>query len=280
MKRSTSKLFLAAAFGLFICIGTANAQGLKGLVNKVTENESVKNAYNAIKENETVKTTVSAIKEGVVQEVNAKIESLANPKAAEEVAVVKAPAVALAPDVKNSVSDLRAFAGLTNDELEAKMKALTFVVGVDNLALGGVVYTSKTAGYTLAVKMGTRNNTSYVREVTKATVSKKANLVTVKTNFLKLGKQVADLKALPTTATVAAKNAKGTNVTAGTAADRTSKFLPALNTFAAKKEDGKATDAYAETDYSYELKLSQSTLKAVSTAVTYITVTDFTVAAE
>ena len=279
MKRTTSKLLLAAAFGLFLCIGTANGQGLKGLVNKVKENESVKNAYNAIKENETVKTTVEAVKASVVEEVNAKIENLANPKAA-EVAAVKAPAQALAPDVKNAVSDIRAFTGLTNDELEAKMKALTFAVGTDNLALGGVVYTSKTAGYTLAVKMGSRNNTTYVCEITKATVSKKANLATVKTNFLKLGKSITDLKALSTTASVAAKNAKGTNVVVENPADRTAKFLPALNTFAAKKEDGKVTDAYAETDYGYELKLSQSTVKAVSTAVTYITVTDLTVAAE
>jgi len=274
MKKTNLKFLFLALLGLFLCQNNAIGQNLKSLINKVTENETVKKTVTAVTENETVKSTVQAVKESVIVSANAKLESLTNPKAAE--VTVKAPAQALAPDVKNAVSDVRALTGLTKEEFDAKVKTLGFAEGTDDLALGGVVYKSKTAGYTLAVKMGTRNAISYVREVTKATVTKKANLATVKTNFLKLGTQTADLKAQFTSASIAAKNAKGTNVEALNAADRTSKFLPALNKFSTKKEDGTVTDNYSETDYAYELKLNQTTVKAVSTAIVTIKITDLT----
>ena len=277
MKTNLKFLFIAA-LGLCFCINNATAQNLKGLINKVTENETVKKTVTAVSENETVKSTVQAVKESVISTANAKLESLTNPKAPE--VTLKASAQAQAPEVKNAISDVRAFTGLTKEEFDAKVKTLGFTEGTDDLALGGVVYKSKTAGYVLAAKMGTRNAIIYVREVTKATVTKKANLATVKTNFLKLGTQTTDLKAQFTSASIAAKSAKGTNVEALTAADRSSKFLPALNKFSTKKEDGTVTDNYAETDYAYELKLNQTTVKAVSTTLVTVKVTDLTADAQ
>ena len=277
MKKLNLKLVVAVAFGLFVCMSTTQAQNLKSLLNKVADNPNVKKAVEYVKTDTTIRNTVEAVKGSVIQTVSAKVDELSKPKASQPAQV--APAKALAPDVKNSISDVRAITGLTQADLDAKMKALGFAVGTDALALGGVVYTSKTAGYTLAVKMGTRNNISYVREVTKATVTKKAVLATAKASFLKLGTQATDLKAQFTGATITAKSAKGTNVVVTTAADRTSTFLPALTKYTTKKENGTVTDAYAETDYSYSLKYSQSTVKAVSTVVTYITVTDLTATA-
>jgi cell fate (sporulation/competence/biofilm development) regulator YmcA (YheA/YmcA/DUF963 family) len=278
MKKNNVKFLLVATFGLFLFQSNVYAQNLKSLINKVTENESVKKAADAIKENETVKTTVEAVKASVIESVNAKIEDMKNPKAAE--VAQKAPAQALAPDVKNTISDVRAFTGLTKEEFDAKVKALGFATGVDDATLGTTVYSSKTAGYSLSIKMGVRNSVNYVREVTKTTVTKKANLATVKTNFLKLGKQTEDLKALLTSASVKAKSAKGTNVEVLTAADKTSKFTPAFTKFSTKKEDGIVADAYSETDYTYDLNLTQTTVKAVSTAVIAIKVTDLTATAQ
>jgi len=276
MKKRNLIFLVAATFGLFICLSNATGQNLKSLVNKVTENETVKKTVTAITTDETVKSTVEAVKTSVNESINAKLNELTNPKPAVVAATVKAPAQALAPDVKNAVSEIRAYTGLTEEELNAKMKTLGFTVGTDDLALGGVVYKSKTAGYVLSVIMGTRNGLIYVREVTKATVSKKANLVTVKTNFLKLGTLTTGLKAQFTTAGIAATSAKGTKLAVQSVTDRTSKFLPALDKFTAKKENGTVTDAYSETDYNYELKLIQTTVKAVSTAITTIKVTDLT----
>ena len=284
MKKFKINFLFAAVLSLFLLTGTAAyGQKIKSLVNKVSENESVKRAADAIKENETVKSTVQAVKESVVNEVNGKIENLSNPKSApaeQVVVVLKAPAQALAPDVKNSISDVRAFAGLTKEEFDTKAKSLGFPAGVEDPTLGAIVYKAKTLGYVLAIKMGLRNNLSYVREITKTVTTKNVNLATTKTNFLKLGKQAEDLKAQFTTASVKAKNTKGTNVQALNTADKTSKLLPAFYKFSTKKEDGVVTDSYAETDYNYDLKLNQSTLKAVSTAVVTITVTDLTVSVQ
>ena len=276
MKKFNLKFLLTAVFGLFLCLSNTNGQNLKNLVNKVTENETVKKTVTAIKTDETVKSTVETVKTNVQESINAKIEELKNPKPAVVAATMKASAQAQAPDVKNAISEIRAFTGLTEVELNAKMKTLGFAVGTDDLALGGIVYKSKTAGYVLSVTMGKRNGISYVREATKATVSKKTNLATVKTNFLKLGTQITDLKAQFTSAGIAATSTKGTKLAVQSPTDRTSKFLPALDKFTAKKENGTVIDAYSETDYAYELKLSQTTVKAVSTAVTTIKVTDLT----
>jgi len=274
MKKSNLNFLIAVSFSLFLFQSQLIGQNLKSLINKVAENETVKKTVDAIKENEAVKSTVEAVKVSVQQEINAKIEELANPKPQ---ATVTASAVALAPDVKNSISDVRTFTGLTADELSTKMNTLGFAVGTDDLALGGIIYKSKTAVYTLSVTMGTRNSLSYVREVTKAIVTKKANLVTVKTNFLKLGTQITDLKAVFGNAGISAKSAKGTIVSVQNPAERTSKFLPALDKFSVKKEDGTVTEVYSETDYGYELKLSQTTTKAGSTAVTIVKVIDKTI---
>lgn len=275
MKKTNLKFLFLAVLGLFLCQHNATAQNLKSLITKVTENETVKKTVTAVTENETVKSTVQAVKESVISSANAKIDDLTNPKVAETpVVAIKAPAQAVAPDVKNAVSDVRALTGLTKEEFDAKVKTLGFAEGTDDLGLRGVAYKSKTAGYTLAVKMGTRNAISYVREVTKATVTKKANLITIKTNFLKLGTQTADLKAQFGTASIAAKSTKGTKIEVLNSADRTAKFLPALKKFSTKKEDGTVSDIYAENDYTYELKLNQTTVKAVSTAIVTIKVTD------
>ncbi|MFZ4724363.1 MAG: hypothetical protein ACOYMD_02880 [Paludibacter sp.] len=274
MKKSNLNFLMSLTIVLFLFQSQLTGQNLKSLINKVAENETVKKTVDAIKENEAVKSTVEAVKASVQQDINAKIEELTNPKPQ---VPVKSPAQALAPDVKNTISEVRTFTGLTADELSAKMITLGFAIGTDDLALGGVVYKSKTAGYTLSITMGLRNSISYVREVTKATVSKKANLVTVKTNFLKLGTQITDLKAVFSNAAIAAKSAKGTNVAVQNPADRTSKFLPALDKFSSKKEDGTVTEVYTENDYGYELKLSQTTTKAGSTAITMVKVIDKTI---
>jgi len=277
MKKRNLNLLLAVTFGLFLSLGNANGQGLKGLINKVAENETLKRTVNAIKTDSTVIRTVQAVKASVQETVAAKVQELTTPKSAEVATVpVKAPAQALAPDVKNAISDVRAFTGLTAADLDAKLKTLGFAVGKDDLALGGIVYTSKTAGYILSVTMGTRNSISYVREVIKATVTKKAKLATTKAAFLKLGTQTTDLKAQFSSASIVAKNAKGTNLTVESAAIRTSKFLPALDKFTTKKENGTVTDAYGESDYDYQVKMTQTTTKNVSTVITTIKVTDLT----
>jgi len=274
MKKISFKFIISITLGLFLCLGNITSQNLKSLINKVAENETVKRTVNTIKNDSNVIKTVDAIKVSVEESVKGKIEELKNPKPAE--VVLKPAAVAVAPDVKNSISEVRSFTGLTPEELNVKLKALGFVQATDDLALGGTVYKSKTAGYVLSVVMGTRNEMTYVREVLKVTALKKANLVTTKTSFQKLGLQVLDLKAQFKMASIAAKNAKGTNLSALNLAERTSKFLPALTTFAAKKENGTVIDQYNETDYSYELKLIQTTVNSVSTAITSIKVTDLT----
>lgn len=274
MKKSNIKIIFAASFGLFLFQGNVYSQNLKSLINKVAENESVKKVVDAVKENETVKTTVEAVKVSVIEGVNAKIEELKNPKVAE--LEVKSPAQPLAPDVKNSISDVRSFTGLTKEEFDAKVKAIGFSAGVDDTSSGAIVYKSKTAGYVLTIKMGLRNEISYVREVAKTTITKKANLATVKTNFIKLGKQTEELKAQFTNASIKAKSAKGTNVEVLNIEDKNSKLIPALNKFSTKKEDGTVTEAYSETDYTYDLSVNQTTVKGVSTTVLNIKVTDLT----
>jgi hypothetical protein len=234
--KSYFRIFFASILIMAICQTNAPAQGLKGLLNK-TKSAVTPKAKGS-----------SAVKE---------------PSAG--------PAKPLAPEVKNSVSELRSYTGLTKEAFVAKMKSQGFVLTQDPMA--GEAYKSK-SGYLLSAEYGTRGNSQYVRTAKKMVTNKSPNLATVKTTFLDLGKQCTALKANYTGGWVKANERKGTNKTSKTADDRISKFLPAFDTMIATKEDGGAVDQYSEKDYDYNLTYM---FAKVMGSILTIEVTDLTI---
>lgn len=214
MKRCVRILF-AAMLIVAVCQTNSQAQGIKGLLNK-TKSAITPKAKGSSKDKE--------------------------PSAG--------PAKPLAPEVKNSVSELRSYTGLTKEAFIAKMKSQGFILTQDPMA--GEAYKSK-SGYLLSAEYGTRGNSQYVRTAKKIVANKSPNLATVKTTFLDLGKQCTALKANYTGGWVKANDRKGTNKNSRTAEDRVSKFLPAFDTMIISKEDGGAVDQYSEKDYDYNL---------------------------
>jgi hypothetical protein len=161
------------------------------------------------------------------------------------------PAKPLAPDVKNPVSEMRSFTGLTKEELVAKMKSKGFVEG--NNEMGQPVYKSKVGGYSLSVIYGTRGKASLVREVSKSDYHVKGGDAKIKTNFLGFGKQCTDLKTTYSSGYLVGPGAFGKKLNSNNPEQRTSKFLPAFDTFITNKEEGNAVEAYSETDYEYNI---------------------------
>lgn len=159
------------------------------------------------------------------------------------------PAKPLAPDVKNAVADMRSFAGLTKDELLSKMKTKGFIA--DKMNEG--VYKSKAGDYTLTVTYGTRGKASLVREISKMALNKNVSLDKVKINFLAFGKQCTDLKAVYSGGYLVGPGAFARRTNADNPEERTSKFLPAFDTFISEKKEGNAFNAYGETDYGYNI---------------------------
>ncbi len=174
------------------------------------------------------------------------------------------PAKAIAPEVKNSVSQLRAYLGLTKAEFTAKMKSLGFAEGVDDMGYGGIIYKSKKATYVYAIKYGVRDGVELVRDISKINSSKKPVLATLKTDFLAYSKQCSDVKAELKEAVLMPVNKKSTKANARNATARNEKFLPALESMVKANEDGSALESYSERDYDYSIILMYSKVASIS----------------
>lgn len=215
-----------------------------------------------------VKGAVSDVKGTVNNTTNVNDQAVSNAEAPST-----GPAKPLAPNVKNSISEIRALTGLTKDAFLAKMKSMGFAEGTDDMGQGGIVYKSKSAGYTLSVKWGTRGKDEFVREISKVIYTKAPNFATIKTNLLSYGKQCTDLKAEFTNANIKGNSKTGSKANVNNAAERTSKFLPAFDKFFSAKEEGYVIDQYAERDYMYHI----SFMHQAGIAITTIMVIDNTV---
>jgi len=184
------------------------------------------------------------------------------------------PAKPLAPDVKNTISAIRAFTGLTKAAFEAKMKGLGFVEAADEIGMPGQAYKSKSADYMLAVKYGTRGKGEFVREIFKGTLYKSPDFPAIKKTFLDLGKQCTDLKAKFSGGFIKELTDNSSPKNIRNSEERTSNFLPAIDKMISTKEDGGAVDGYAEKDYDYIITYRYT--KAYSSALIIIHVIDKT----
>jgi hypothetical protein len=238
---------ILSVFILVLFIGQTNcqAQGLKGVFNKTKEAVS--------KTTKKVTSKSSGTKDSGS-------ESPSN-----------GPAKPLAPEVKNSISELRSYTGLTKEAFVAKMKSQGFVAGQDEM--GGDGFKSK-SGYFLSPEYGTRGKAMYVRGVTKIIANKSPNLATVKTTFLDLGKQCISLKAKYSGGWVKGNDRKGSNKSFKASDDRVAKFIPAFDAMIGNKEEGGAADQYSEKDYDYNLTYMYA--KIIGSTIT-IVVTDLTI---
>lgn len=243
MKKNYVSFFLVVV--LCTTVGYLQAQGIKGLLNKAKEG-------------------VSSIttKKGGSKDVTKSQHATAKP---------------LAPEVKNSVSEIRSLTGLTKADFEKKVKSMGYVETTDNTGLlgGGTVYKSKSKGYSLSVKMGTRGGDLFTYEVTKYIYAKKADLSAMKVTFLGLGKLCTDLKAEFKYANVEERGKMFSGTGAKNTSTRTSKFLPALDNMIGAKKEFFVIDEYTEQDYDYRINFFY--IKADTSVIIQITVVDTTV---
>lgn len=185
------------------------------------------------------------------------------------------PAKALAPDIKNTISEIRAYTGLTKEAFEAKVKSLGFIVTRNEIKMGNTTYKSNMKGYLLSADFGTRDKIEFVRSVYKCIVIKNPNLNTVKSSFLGYGVQCTDLNAKYNGGFISVISDKGNLRNFRTAEERTSKFIPAFNKLISGNEEGDAVDAYWGKDYQYSLTYRYA---KVMGAILIIKVTDLTIA--
>lgn len=241
MKKGFVRMFFVAI--CCIAIGNVHAQGLKGLLNKA-------------------KKTVTG---------SSKTETGKDDKKAEH-----AIAKPLAPDVKNSVSEIRSLTGLTKEDFEKKAKSLGYAATTDETGLygGGTVYKSSSKGI-ISVKMGTRGKNLLTREITKYTYNKKADLTAMKGTLLSIEKQCTDLKAELKDASIDEKGKVFGGINAKNNEARTSKFLPALDKMISEKKEFFVRDEYAEPDYTYRTVFYY--IKMDASAILQLTVVDNTV---
>lgn len=242
------KILIAFMLVLAICQTNAQAQGVKGVFNKTKE------AVNKATKKEVSKSTGT--------------------KGADKESPSAGPAKPLAPEVKNSVSEIRAMTGLTKDAFIAKMKNQGLIESQDEFGMSGTIYKSKSKGYLLAVEFGTRGNAEFVRSVSKGIASKTPNFGTIKTTFLDLGKQCLNLKATYSGGFLKAINSKNSVKNVRNAEERTSKFLPAFDAMIGAKEEGGAVDQYSEKDYNYNINYTYA--KGMGSIIT-IQVIDLTI---
>jgi len=231
--KNNVRVICVAILCLVFANGSVEAQGIKNALNKVKG--AINNAASA-----------------VTSEISDESPS-------------EGPARPVAPEVKNSVSQLRSYLGLTKSEFNAKMKALGFAEGVDDLGYGGVIYKSKKASYVYSIKYGTRNGVELVRDISKINNSKKPVLATLKTDFLAYSKQCSDVKAELKEAVLMPVNKKSTKANVKNATARSEKFIPALESLVAANEDGSALESYSERDYDYSIILMYSKVASIST---------------
>ena len=254
MRIFTRALFTAI---LVLALCQTNAQG-----------QALKNAFNK------AKGAVSNVANKVKGEKATKEEGKATTKEEKQGATTSVTAKSLAPNVKNGVSEIRGYTGLTKEAFIAKMKILGFVADPNNELGLNDAYKSKSGGYYLSASFGTQGKAFLVREITKTIASKKPDLAPLKNNFLEYAKQCADVKAEFENAAID-PTGKGSRVNAKNLADRTSKFLPAFDQLIANKVDGGASERYSEKDYSYVLNYFYS--KAGSMAILSFLVVDETI---
>lgn len=244
MKTNYLKLFLVFLF----CISIVNteSQGLKGVLNKA---------------------------KSAVGDVGTKISGDKNVNNTSKSTIAKA----VAPDVKNSVSEIRALTGLTKAAFEKKVKGMGFVEAVDQTGLfgGGTYYKSNSKGYVITIRMGSRGEVPTTLEVSRISFKKKADLRAMKMNFLDFGKQCIDLKAEFTYAKIDEKGKILGGVGAKNLANRSSKFLPALDKIIDSKKEFFVSDDYEEQDYTYRIIFYN--IIADGSAMLQITIVDKTV---
>jgi len=193
-----------------------------------------------------------------LNKVKGAVGSVVGSKTGGNLEVPKGPAKPAAPDVKNAVSEVRAYTGLTKEAFQAKIKSQGYVAGSDDAAMGltGEVYKSKATGYYLAVSYGTRGGATFVRDIYKAKNTKNPVLPTIKKTFLDYGKQCTDLKAEFDNGALQGVAGSKANVKAKNSADWTAKFLPAFDKFISAKEMGMADQTYREACYTYMITFS------------------------
>lgn len=242
------KFFFASMFIFALCHTNVEAQGVKGVFNKT------KDAISKSTKKEVAKTTGTKSKAA-----ESPSSGLAKP---------------IAPEVKNSVSEIRAMTGLTKEVFLAKMKSQGFVESPEEFGMSGTIYKSKSKGYLLSVEFGTRGKAEFVRSVSKGIASKTPNFGTIKTTFLDLGKQCINLKATYSGGFLKAINSKNSVKNVRNDGERSSKFLPAFDTMISAKEEGGAVDQYSEKDYDYNINYTYA--KVMGSIIT-IQVTDLTI---
>ena len=157
MKNFTRTLF-TAIFVLALC--QSNVQG-----------QALKNAFNKAKG--AVSSVTNKNKEGKGAKEDGKA-SVKEEKAGEASA---GPAKPLAPNVKNGVSEIRSYTGLTKEAFIAKMKSLGFVADPSNELGLNEAYKSKSGGYYLSVSFGARGKAFLVREITKTIGTKQPEVI-------------------------------------------------------------------------------------------------------
>ena len=243
MKKGFVRMFFVAI--VCLAISSVQAQGLKGLLNKAKNTVTGGNKTEASKGKDDKKTE----------------HTVAKP---------------LAPEVKNTVSEIRTLTGLTKENFEKKAKSLGYSVSADQTGLygGGTVYKSSSKGV-LSVKMGTRGKDLLTREVTKYTYNKKADVSAMKGTLLNVEKQCTDLKAEFKDASLTEQGKMFGGVNAKNPEARTSKFLPALDKMISEKKDFFVRDEYTEPDYTYRTLFFY--IKADASAMLQLTVVDNTI---
>ena len=201
-----------------------------------------------------------------LSKVKGAVGSVVGSKTGGAVEIPKGPAKPAAPEVKNAVSDVRSYTGLTKEAFLAKIKAQGYVAGqaANGMALSGDVY-KNSAGYYLAVSYGTRSGSLFVRDISKAKDTKNPVLPTVKKTFLDYGKQCIAVKAEFTDGSLLGVAGSKAKVKAKNSADWTSKFLPAFDSFVSAKEMGMADQNYHEACYNYFISYSYTLGVAIVT---------------
>ena len=164
MKANYLKLFFVITFCM--TIGSIEAQGLKSVLDK---------AKNAL------------------DEVGNKVKGDKN-DSEETVSAIAKP---IAPDVKNSVSEIRSLTGLSEVDFEKKVKSMGFVKSTDETGLFGdqTIYKSKSKDYFIGIIMGTRGEELLTIEVSRITYKKKPVLSAMKLNFLDLDRKSTRLNS-------------------------------------------------------------------------------------
>ena len=209
-----------------------------------------------------------------LDKVKGAVGNVVGSKTGGAVDVLKGPAKPVAPEVKNAVSDIRSYTGLTKEAFLAKIKSQGYVAGqaADGMALSGDIYKSKATGYYLAVNYGTRGGSEFVMDISKAKDTKNPALPTIKKTFLDYGKQCTDVKAEFTEGYIKKVAGSNANVKAKNSADWTSKYLPAFDKFISAKEMGMADQDYHEACYNYSISYSY----ALGVAIITVRIIDLT----